>query len=303
MKINWVNWAMLIGLSAIWGSSFILMKLGMYSDSHEVIFTSNQVASLRMLIAGLALLPWSIIALKKLKNYKDLFPLFIVGLCGNFLPAYLFTYAETGLSSGYTGMLNSFTPIFAILIGFIAFRNKLNSYQIIGLIIGTIGIVSLSLSGDEQTMYGDLQHVLAVVLATFFYGISMNTIKFKLGHLKGIDITSIAFGLMLIPSLIFTGLTDTHINFVESPAALKGLFYITILSVVGTAFAVFLFSVLIARASLLFSSSVTYLIPIFASVIGLGFGEQLNSIQFISMAIVLSGIYIANVLGRPKKQA
>lgn len=294
---------MLIGLSAIWGSSFILMKLGMYSDSHEVIFTSNQVASLRMLIAGLALLPWSIIALKKLKNYKDLFPLFIVGLCGNFLPAYLFTYAETGLSSGYTGMLNSFTPIFAILIGFIAFRNKLNSYQIIGLIIGTIGIVSLSLSGDEQTMYGDLQHVLAVVLATFFYGISMNTIKFKLGHLKGIDITSIAFGLMLIPSLIFTGLTDTHINFVESPAALKGLFYITILSVVGTAFAVFLFSVLIARASLLFSSSVTYLIPIFASVIGLGFGEQLNSIQFISMAIVLSGIYIANVLGRPKKQA
>lgn len=303
MKINWLNWIMLIGLSAIWGSSFILMKLGMYSDSHEVIFTSNQVASLRMLIAGLALLPWSIIGLRKLKDYKDLFPLLIVGLCGNFLPAYLFTYAETGLSSGYTGMLNSFTPIFAILIGFTVFRNKLNMFQIIGLVVGTIGIVSLSLSGDEHTMYGDLQHVLAVILATFFYGISMNTIKFKLSHLKGIDITSIAFGLMLIPSLILTSLTDTHINLVESPGALKGLFYITVLSVVGTAFAVFLFSVLIARASLLFSSSVTYLIPIFASVIGLGFGEQLNSIQFISMAIVLGGIYIANVLGRPKKQA
>lgn len=303
MQINWLNWLMLLGLSAIWGSSFILMKLGMYTSEHTPIFSSNQVAALRMTIAGIALLPWSISAFKKLKNKKDLAPLFIVGLCGNFLPAFLFTYAETGLSSGYTGMLNSFTPIFAIIIGFVVFGNKLNQFQITGLIVGTIGITGLSLAGNPDNLEADALHILAVILATLFYAVSMNTLKFKLSHLSGIDITSIAFLLVLPPALIlafFTGSTET---ITHNPNATQGLLAITTLSVVGTAFAVFIFSVLIARSTLLFSSSVTYLIPIFAAFIGLGFGEQLNLYQFLSMAVVLSGVYIANVMGRPRKKS
>lgn len=303
MQINWVNWLMLIGLSAIWGSSFILMKLGMYTNDHDLIFTNNQVAAMRMTIAGTVLLPWSISAFKRLKSTKDLLPLFIVGLCGNFLPAFLFTYAETGLSSGYTGMLNSFTPIFAILIGFVLFNNKLNQYQITGLIVGTIGITGLSLAGNPDNLEADALHVLAVILATLFYAISMNTIKFKLPHLSGIDITSIAFSLILIPALILTYLNDTHSAVMYNQHALQGLSAIFVLSVIGTAFAVFIFSVLISRSSLLFSSSVTYLIPIFAAFIGLGFGEQLNLYQFLSMTVVLSGIYIANVMGRQRKKS
>lgn len=301
MQINWLlNWIMLIGLSAIWGSSFILMKLGMYTETHEIIFSSNQVAALRMTIAGLALFPWSLKSFRNLKDVKNLFPLAIVGLCGNFFPAFLFTFAETGLSSGYTGMLNSFTPIFAIIIGFAFFKNRLNNYQIIGLIIGTIGITSLSLSGEETDLQASFIHIGSVILATLCYAISMNTIKFKLSHLKGLEITSMAFSLVLIPSLILVLLTDTASVFKISEHALTGLTYITILSVVGTAFAVFIFSVLIARSSLLFSSSVTYLIPIFAALIGLMFNEKLNVMQFISMGIVLSGIYVANVLERKK---
>jgi drug/metabolite transporter (DMT)-like permease len=253
-----------------------------------------------MTIAGLTLLPWSLRSFRNLKETKDLLPLAIVGLCGNFFPAFLFTYAETGLSSGYTGMLNSFTPIFAIIIGFTFFKNRLNTYQIIGLIIGTIGITSLSLSGEESDLQGSFLHIGAVILATLCYAISMNTIKFKLSHLKGLEITSMAFSLVLIPGIILTLVTDAATVFSTSEHALTGLTYITILSVVGTAFAVFIFSVLIARSSLLFSSSVTYLIPIFAALIGLMFHEKLNVMQFISMGIVLVGIYVANVLGRKK---
>jgi len=300
MQINWLNWIMLLGLSAIWGSSFILMKLGMYTEGHETIFSSNQVAALRMTIAGLTLLPWSLKSFRNLKNLKNLFPLAIVGLCGNFFPAFLFTYAETGLSSGYTGMLNSFTPIFAIIIGFTFFKNRLNSYQIIGLVIGTVGITSLSLSGEENDLQASFFHIGSVILATLCYAISMNTIKFKLSHLKGLEITSMAFSLVLVPSAILLTITDTASVFTVSEHALEGLTYITILSVVGTAFAVFIFSVLITRSSLLFSSSVTYLIPIFAALIGLMFDEKLNAMQFLSMGIVLTGIYVANVLGRKK---
>lgn len=293
---------MLLGLSAIWGSSFILMKLGMFTDEHAPIFSSNQVAALRMTFAGIALLPWSIPAFKKLKDKKDLIPLFIVGLSGNFLPAFLFTYAETGLSSGYTGMLNSFTPIFAIIIGFIVFGNKLNRFQITGLIVGTIGITGLSFAGNPNNLEADTLHIFAVILATLFYAISMNTLKFKLPHLSGINITSIAFLLVLPPAILLAFLTDTAGTVTSNPHATQGLLAIITLSVVGTAFAVFIFSVLISRATLLFSSSVTYLIPIFAAFIGLAFGEQLNLYQFLSMAVVLSGVYIANVLGRPRKK-
>lgn len=303
MQINWMNWLMLLGLSAIWGSSFILMKLSMYTSSHEEIFSSNQVAALRMTIAGIALLPWSVNAFRKLKNKKDLLPLLVVGLSGNFLPAFLFTYAETGLSSGYTGMLNSFTPIFTILIGFLLFGNKLNQLQFTGLIVGTVGIVGLSLAGNTNNLEGDLIHILAVVLATLFYAISMNTLKFKLPHLSGIDITSIAFSLVLAPAIFFLFATDTSTTLLNNPHVSQGLLAVTILGVVGTAFAVFIFSILVTRSTLLFSSSVTYLIPIFASVIGLGFGEHLNLFQFASMGIILTGVYIANVLGRPKKIA
>jgi drug/metabolite transporter (DMT)-like permease len=77
--------------------------------------------------------------------------------------------------------------------------------------------------------------------------------------------------------------------------AYKGIFYIIILSIVGTALAVVLFNRIIAFSSALFASSVTYFIPIVAVLIGFTFGETINLWQVLSMLIVLSGVIIANV--------
>ena len=77
--------------------------------------------------------------------------------------------------------------------------------------------------------------------------------------------------------------------------AYQGIFYIIILSIVGTALAVVLFNRIIAFSSALFASSVTYFIPIVAVLIGFTFGETINLWQVLSMLIVLSGVIIANV--------
>jgi drug/metabolite transporter (DMT)-like permease len=77
--------------------------------------------------------------------------------------------------------------------------------------------------------------------------------------------------------------------------AYQGIFYIFILSIVGTALAVVLFNRIIAFSSALFASSVTYFIPIVAVLIGFTFGETINLWQVLSMLIVLSGVIIANV--------
>ncbi|MFT6923977.1 MAG: drug/metabolite transporter (DMT)-like permease [Crocinitomicaceae bacterium] len=294
------SWFLLILLACIWGSSFILMKLGMFTSEGKAIFSDTQVAALRMLIAALALLPFAIKALNKLKSWRNLLLLTLVGFAGNFFPAFLFTYAETGLSSGYAGMLNSFVPIFALIIGFVVFKNKLTALQVSGIAIGTVGIILLTLSGADLSLSGSWTHVGAILIATLCYAISVNTIKYTLQHLSGLEITALSFMLTIVPSIIINLYSGTVETIQTNEYAYQGLGFIIILSVVGTAFAVVLFNVLISNSSVLFASSVTYLIPVVAVIIGLSFNEHINIYQIGSMAIVLTGVFVANVLGKKK---
>jgi drug/metabolite transporter (DMT)-like permease len=294
MSTSTRSWVLLILLACIWGSSFILMKKGMYTDDHQVIFSAAQVGTLRMLLASLVLLPLSIINFRKLKSRKDLIYFSIVGFCGSFIPAFLFTYAETGISSGFAGMMNSFTPIFTIILGFFIFHQRLKVSQLYGAVIGTVGIACLVFSGKQMAMQADWNHLLAVVLATFFYGISLNTIKHKLQGYSSSEITSISFGLLFVPSLISFIYLDTEKVFLTSKHALSGFSYIAILAVVGTAFATFIFNGILRISSALFASSVTYLIPIVAVFIGIYFNEKITVFQVLSMFIILFGVLVAN---------
>ena len=296
-----ISWILLIVLACIWGSSFILMKKGMFAEDGAVIFTPQQVGALRMLIAALALLPISITKVRLIK-WKNVLPFVVVGFCGNFLPAFLFTYAETGISSGLAGMLNSFTPIFTIIIGFLFFKTKLSNKQIIGTFIGTVGIAALVLTGKNASLNGDWEHIFAIVLATLLYAISLTTIKNKLSEYNSFEITSLAFFLILPFSIVGFFLTDTIHTLQVNPLAYQGMFYIFILSIVGTAFAVLLFNRIIAFSSALFASSVTYFIPIVAVFIGFGFGETLTVWQILSMLIVLIGVIVANISFKKSKQ-
>lgn len=270
------------------------MKKGMFDSNEKTLFTDVQVGTLRMLIASLVLLPFAIPKLKKIRSFKDFLFLTIVGFSGNFFPAYLFTYSELGLSSGFAGMLNSFTPIFTILIGFFVFSVRLSTAQIIGVIIGTVGIVALMFAGKDISMTGTWYHIFAIVLATLFYGISLNTIKHTLQKYSAVEITSLAFFILLIPSVCMFFISGTPKTIQTNPEALNGLGYISILAIVGTAFAVIVFNRIISYSSALFASSVTYFIPVVAVLIGLGFKETISWLQIGSMFIILIGVFIAN---------
>jgi drug/metabolite transporter (DMT)-like permease len=295
MKSNLKSWLLLALLACIWGSSFILMKKGMYNEQHHEIFSSMQVGAMRMLLAGLVLLPFTIQVMGQLNKRKDLYYFAIVGVCGNFIPAFLFTYAETHISSGLAGIMNSFTPIFTLLLGYLFFDNKITRYQLIGTIIGFCGITILVFNGGSVQSNGqEIIPSLAIVLATFLYGISLNTIKFKLSAYKPIHVAAGGFGIVFIPSIIGFFAFDTIHVFRHNPDAISGFVAITVLAVVGTAFAVFLFNGIIQSSSALFASSVTYLIPIVAVIIGSYFKESITSTQLISMFIVISGVILAN---------
>jgi drug/metabolite transporter (DMT)-like permease len=294
MSKNLKSWVLLLILACIWGSSFMLMKKGMFTENGEKIFSALQVGNLRMLIASSILLPLSLYNLKKIKNKKQLLYLCIVGFCGNFFPAFLFTYAETEVSSGFAGMLNSFTPIFTLVLGFVLFSNRMTKFQVIGTIIGTIGIYFLITSGKNVSFKGDWSHIFAIILATFLYGLSLNTIKYKLQDLSAAEITSLGFLLVFLPSLFGFFFLNTASVFLENSEAMNGFSAIAILAIVGTALAVFLFNGIIRVSSALFASGVTYFIPIVAVIIGFYYGETISNWQILAMFIVLIGVVLAN---------
>ncbi len=294
MKNETKSWLLLILLAIVWGSSFILMKRGMHTVSGDEIFTHQQVAALRMIFAGGILFPIAIRTYRKLNFKKDFLFLCVVGFGGNFIPAFLFTFSETALSSGYAGMLNSCTPIFTVLLGFFLFKIRLSLVQIIGLTIGTVGMVLLMLAGKLEPNNGGLIHILAIVVATFLYGLSLNTIKHKLQHYKSYEITALSLSFVLPIAILANFRYDTWTVIKTNQHANEGLIYIAILGIVGTAFAVVLFNRLISMRDALFASSVTYFMPIVSIFIGYMFHESINLAQIASVFIVLMGVFFMN---------
>ena len=272
----------------------------MYTPDGIQTFTSNQVAAMRILIASIVLLPFGLRALVKVDFRKDLLSFSIVAVCGNLLPAFLFTYAETGISSGLTGMLNSTTPIFTILIAIVIFKDRMTPRQFTGALIGSVGVILLLYFGKKNSMHGDWSHIISVVIATLCYSISLSVIRYKLSHYKSLDIASIAFIILLLPSMYFFISEDTIASFKNTLEIRHSLIALSILSIVGTAFALFIFNTIIKNTSALFASSVTYFIPIIAVLFGLLFGEQINLAQIVGMLIALIGVFIANYSSNKK---
>jgi len=166
------------------------MKFGMKTTSGELVFTPNQVASMRLSIAALVLLPISLRAIRRLK-WDDLKWILVVGLVGSGIPAFLFTNSQVHLDSSVAGILNSLTPLFTLILGIALFRKPAEPRQVVGVLIGLSGAIALvSLKGFGSTSHWE--YSILIVLATISYGFSVNTVQSKLKHVKALEITALS---------------------------------------------------------------------------------------------------------------
>jgi drug/metabolite transporter (DMT)-like permease len=282
----WFQFAILMLLAFVWGSSFILMKIGLKS------FSSEQAAGIRMLLAALVLLPYAIKNLKFLQR-KDLKSLFIAGFIGSFIPAFLFTKAQTQIDSALAGMLNSLTPVFTLIVGMMFHKTKFKWLQVIGLVLGLSGALGLITSGKDLALGQVNSYALFIVLATTFYAININEIKARLSHLTGVQITSLAFFFTLPASVIYLLTTDFQPVF-EVPNWPIHLLALAALGIIGTAIAMLLMNSLIRHISAVYASSVTYIIPIFAIFWGVMDGENITALHLVCMSFILGGVYLIN---------
>ena len=126
------------------------------------------------------------------------------------------------------------------------------------------------------------------------YGINVNLVHKYLNHLPSVTIAAVAFSLNAIPAFIvlcFSGFFNLDFT---NKAILASTGFSMILGIFGTALASILFYVLIKRAGVVFSSMVTYGIPLVAIIWGLYYGEKIGIIQVLCLCIILAGVFVAN---------
>ncbi len=281
------KWVYLVLLSLIWGSSFILMKKALLG------LTPVQVGALRILITSFFLLLIGFKSLKKIKKEQWKY-VFYSALLGTLFPSFLYAFAIHKIDSSIASILNSLTPFNTLLVGTLVFGFLFQKKQIVGILVGLVGTLILILKGADLNPNQNYWFALLPIISSIGYAFNVNIIKKYLQDLEPLAITTGNFVLIIVPALIVLATTGFFTSFELNETTEPALFYIGVLAVVGTGFAKIMFNKLIQISSPIFSSSVTYLIPIVAVIWGILDGEKLSVIQLVAGIIILFGVYLVN---------
>lgn len=265
-----------------------------------VAYTPMEVGALRLCVAGLALVFFGIRSFKYIP--KKLLPWVVAGGgLGNFIPMFLFPLAQQRVNSSMAAILDSLVPMFILLFGYLFFGVKSRPWQIAGAFIGFVGAAMLMGLGDGSGGESSLFYSLLIILATACYGMNGLIINRYLSGIPSFKLSAAVFTIWFGPALIILGFSGFFSTFTGSEAQWRGLGYVSILGLVGTALAMILYYKLLQITSALFASMVTYLIPLVAVMWGVLDGEQLGWVHAGGGALILLGVYLAQRTPREKK--
>jgi len=279
---------LLLVLAMIWGTSFILMKRGL------VVFEPGEVASLRVTVAGIILLP---LAFFKIKEINKSHPpkLFLSGMLGVFIPAFLFTTAQRHIDSSVAGILNTLSPLWTMIVGALFFNMVFKRSAVLGVLIGLVGTVLLMVSHSGGQITGFNLYGLLIVVACMCYGLNLNFIKYSIPDVRSLTLTSVSISLVApLAAIYLFGFTDFLGKLDTVPGAWKAFGFIALLALMSTVVAGFIFNKLVKITTPLFASTVTYILPIVSVMWGVLDGEQLYASHFVGMAAIVGGVYLAN---------
>jgi len=280
--------ALLILLALIWGTSFILIKQGLK------VFEPQELANIRVTAAFVFLLPVALLRLKQVSK-ADYRIIFVSGLLGIFFPAFLFSTAQTQISSSVAGILNTLSPIFVMIMGAAFFGQRFAGLSVVGTLVGMVGTVILMMARSGGNISDINYYGLLIVAACALYGTNVNWVKFKGHHISPLTLTSVS--VMLIGPIAVAylfGLTEFTSKMQHADGAWTALGFVVLLGCMSTALATYLFTVLLKISTPLFASSVTYIMPLVSVGWGLLAGESLYPGHYIGMVAIIAGVWLAN---------
>lgn len=286
MRYSTKDWLLLIGLSVIWGFSFIFMKYGLKT------FSWDQVAALRISFSFVFTLPLFIYHFKKIKRAEIKYYC-AVGFFGSGLPAFCFTFAQTHIASGITGVLNSLTPVFTFVIGVLLFGMRFERMKFYGLLIALTGAILLVVFDKTEGGESNLLYALPLFLATMSYAMSANIVKKYLQTAHPLALGAVGFMFIGIPAMSYLFSTD-FVDRASIETFAISFSSVMALSFFGTVLASLGYYMLIQKTDPIFGSLVAYLIPIVAIIAGAADGETLKAYHLAGMAFILAGIWVIN---------
>ena len=291
-KLTVNNYFLLVILSAIWGSAFFAIKIGLES------FSPITVASLRLSIASLFLLFFFYIQKKKIFfTAQIIYLLIIIGIIGNFIPFFLISWAEQHIPSSTAGMLMAIGPIITLVMShFLTKSDKFTIIKIVSISIGFIGVLFIfstnSFGNLVEYNFIDLIAKFLVIIAAFGYMLSNIIAYEKLNQLDSFSITTFAttFGAIFSIPFFLIDISFNNYNYTFNYNSILAVIY---LGIFPTAIA-FQFRYYITKTSgPVFLSYVAYLIPAFALIWGyILLSEKIGLNSLIGILLILIGVYL-----------
>lgn len=283
-KSTLMNVIELIALAAVWGASFLFMRVA----TPEL--GPIPLIALRVGIAALILLPMMRSAVARGQFRAKLGHLLVVGLTNSAIPFCLLAYSTLSVNAGLDSVLNATTPLWAALIASIGFQASMGRQQIFGMLIGFLGVVVLVRDTLVAGTSGVPLAIGAALVATLFYGFAVNYSK---RYLAGVQPFVVAFGSQFFASIVLVPLAlwlwPTRSISVSTWGCVAAL------GIVCTGFAYVLFFRLVENVGAAYAASVTFLIPVFGIIWGAAFlGEKVTPMMFAGGAIVLLGTAITS---------
>lgn len=268
----------------VWGSSFILI-------AHILpCYSPIQYAFLRVILTGLCLSPWCIKYIKTV-NREQLLWLFSLGAMGYFISYLFMGISQKHISSSLAGILSSLAPLFTFVLGIVFFKHEFKWKNIFGISLGLIGCLFVVLFRKANSTYHEESHYMYFMFVSVLSSaIALNISQSKLKGIPPLAISSISFGTAGVLAMIgFLFVTDWSMLAIH-PKIWSCTASLLCLSILGTALASLVYFHIMKITNALYTSTVTYIIPIVAVLWGLTANEQISWNQIIGLGLIIGGI-------------
>lgn len=279
-----------ITLSFMWSISFVFYRIGVPE------FGSLAFASLRVIFAGLTMIIFLIVSSKDRAGIKERWKILtVVGLFSAAIPFILFSFSAQTVNAGVLAVLNAAVPMMSGFIASTFFNEKLAKKQIVGLIIGVIGVVilmseSLFSESESQDLSSNLLPMGYALLGAVGYAVGANITR---NYLEDISPVAITAGSLIIASLVMLPVAAYNFPYGAS-ISVKAWVSVICIGVFSTAIALVFMNQLIKSIGPMRATSITLVIPIFAIILGyLLLGEALDIGAIIGSMVILVGTYLS----------
>ena len=274
------NLFLAIVTSAIWGSSFLMIK---YSLDE---LNPSDIALYRILIG--ALFVNIFVRTKEKIDKADHIKFVIVSFFWMALPFYMFGIAEQTITSSLAGLINGSTPIFVAFIAVVFYRLRITKLQIIYIFSGFIGVGLITLSGEINELSFNIGSIFALI-ASISYGIAVNIVEPLIKKYESYIVLKIVMRYASLLSLILYGFTASF----KLPTLQVSLIPMLILGIGGTGIAFLTYYKLLDNVGRISSSFIVYMIPIFSIFFGYQFLNEITyAIQFVGIGVILTSAFL-----------